>query len=727
MHDKSVFGRYCRRLVMATGLVLTVATSGCATLIFPPASHYELTARSDAEGRLTVDVVAPNPDADSGTVWLGWALDLLLGANLPLALATYRTPEDAYLVSALSSLGLLWLDHQVRPAHKVRLPSAVRLEVLDDEGTELANSAIRSLQPGLTSVRLGGRLEPDASINLRLLSDKGERLAEARHSGRPMQGAFATSRPTAHGKRQPPDLSLEAAFRDPERTNMIEAELGGTLEVKVHNSGAPSFGALLTVAASPSLEGLSFTTQHPLGTVAADETRTVRVPLEAATRLPSGLVNLRVGLTDQNGFDAEPVSLRITTQALRLPKLVVSEFAVDNGRDGVIERGQALDVLAKVTNEGKGKARDVRARLVVAPTASPAIVILDEHLDLGLGDLAPGASAIASYSLLVKKTYAGSERLPVEIRLSERHPEVAKVLEQAIVLNKAGGNIKERIVDPILSVSGAVPGGQDSLMADVDAPIDRPVAERPDAIAVVIGVERYVGRGIPEVPFAQRDAAQMREHLEKLVGIPRDNIIYVENEAATKGAIQTALEGDLPTRVTPGLSDVYVYFAGHGAPDPGSKAPYLVPSDGNPSFAKQSCYAMSSFYESLSSLRARSVTVMLDACFSGVSGRSGKAEALLATARPLMIQLKESVLPAGVTVLAAGTGEQVSLGFRRMKHGLFTYYLLKGLRGEAVRDGRLTPSSLASYLEKMVPPEARRQGMVQTPVLLGDGGDRSLR
>jgi len=447
----------------------------------------------------------------------------------------------------------------------------------------------------------------------------------------------------------------------------------------------------------------------------------------ASDRLPSGMVQLMLGLTDRRGFDSVPFSLKIKTQALRLPVLTVKQFVVDNNKDGVIERGQALDLVAEVSNVGQGKARDVRARLEVPREVKRHVVFLDDNLDLELGTIPPGGSALASYSILVKQGYVGEPSLPVQIQLLERHPSVAALSSQAIVLNQARGRMRTIEVLPIAGAGVRESSGQDILMADVDAPIGRAVSPRPDAIAVVIGIERYVGKGIPPVPYAQRDAAQMREHLEKLLGVPQDNIIYVENEGATQGAIKTALEGDLPSRVKAGVSDVYVYFAGHGAPDPASKTPYLVPTDGNPNFARQSCYSMASFYESLGNLGARSVTVMLDACFSGVAGRAGKAEGLLASARPLMIQLKDSPLPAGVTVLAAGTGEQVSLGLPKMKHGLFTYYLLKGLRGAGSRDGHLTPGTLASYLERMVTPEARRQGLVQTPVVIGDGLDRDLR
>jgi len=231
---------------------------------------------------------------------------------------------------------------------------------------------------------------------------------------------------------------------------------------------------------------------------------------------------------------------------------------------------------------------------------------------------------------------------------------------------------------------------------------------------------------VPVVPYALRDAAQMREYLSALFGVLPENLIYLTNEQATKGTIQTALEGRLPGLVNPGRSDVYVYYAGHGAPDPDSKAPYLVPFDGNPSYARTSCYPMASFYESLARLQARTVTVMLDACFSGLAGRTDRTIGLLASARPVMIQVQEAALPAGVTLFAAGTGEQVSSGYPEKKHGLFTYFLLKGLRGDARQAGRLTAAGLGTWVQDKVRQQARRQGREQTPVLMGDGGERIL-
>jgi hypothetical protein len=250
-------------------------------------------------------------------------------------------------------------------------------------------------------------------------------------------------------------------------------------------------------------------------------------------------------------------------------------------------------------------------------------------------------------------------------------------------------------------------------------------APDPRAVAIVIGLERYNSR-IPGVTYAERDAAVVREYFIRVLGVKPENLLYLTNDQATKGAIETAFEAQLPALVVPGRSDVYVYYAGHGAPDLESKIPYLIPYDGHPDFPKKSCYSLDSMYAALGKLEARSVTVALDACFSGTASRTDGAAALLANARPLFVAPVASYLPPGVAVLAAASAEQVSSGLPPQRHGLFTYYLLKGLGGEAFVDGRLTLGALHSYLAREVPGQARKQGRTQTPLLLGGAADRVL-
>jgi hypothetical protein len=284
---------------------------------------------------------------------------------------------------------------------------------------------------------------------------------------------------------------------------------------------------------------------------------------------------------------------------------------------------------------------------------------------------------------------------------------------------------------PDLAWGGAAPVAVARGEERQDGPVDvddPPPARAPDrhAAAVIVGIERY-GDRIPGVRYAERDALVFRQYAQNVLRVPEENIIYLANDKATKGAIEMAIEAQLPAIVTPGKSDVYVYYAGHGAPEVEKKAPYLVPYDGNPDFPGKSCYGLGALYGAVGKLQARSVTVILDACFTGSAGRTDTPVGLFADARPLFVAPIMGSLPHGVAVLAASSGTQLSSGYAAKGHGLFTYYLLKGLQGEAYGpDGKLTLATLHKYLAEEVPARARRLGRQQTPVLLGEGGDRVL-
>src|SRR5208282_423170 len=125
------------------------------------------------------------------------------------------------------------------------------------------------------------------------------------------------------------------------------------------------------------------------------------------------------------------------------------------------------------------------------------------------------------------------------------------------------------------------------------------------------------------------------------------------------------------------------YYSGHGAPDPADSTAYLVPWDGDASYLKPSAYPVSRLYEKLAALKAKQVIVMLDSCFSGAGGRSVIAKG----ARPL-VNVVHTAVPqdSQITVLAASSGDQISGTIDDQGHGMFTYYLLKGLKGEADPD-----------------------------------------
>jgi hypothetical protein len=262
----------------------------------------------------------------------------------------------------------------------------------------------------------------------------------------------------------------------------------------------------------------------------------------------------------------------------------------------------------------------------------------------------------------------------------------------------------------------AAPAGPRS---DVDAPGYR-LNQRPDDFALIIGVETY--QSLPKADDAVRDARTVRKHLEAL-GVPSRNIVSLEGETATKSKLQSYLQEWLPLNVKDD-STLFVYYSGHGAPDPTDGGAYLVPWDGDPKFLKSSAYPLKQFYADLAKTKAKRIVVALDACFSGAGGRSVLAKG----ARPLVVNV-DSAAPAegNMTVLAAASGDEITGVLDEQGHGLFTYYFLKGLSGFAKNaDGNVTPKSLYDYLKPRVQDEARRQNRAQSPTFSGGTDDAPL-
>jgi len=236
-----------------------------------------------------------------------------------------------------------------------------------------------------------------------------------------------------------------------------------------------------------------------------------------------------------------------------------------------------------------------------------------------------------------------------------------------------------------------------------------------NAYAIVIGIENYRQK-IPKADFATQDARLVSDYLTKTLGYPEENVIVLMNDRASYVDLAKYFEKWLPNNAETG-STVFVYYSGHGAPNPKTGDAYLVPYDGDPSFIAETGYPLKRMYDALGRLPAKEIVVALDSCFSGAGGRSVIAKG----SRPLVMNLQTALVPKTVTVLAASSGDQTSSTYDEKGHGLFTYFLLKGIRNEDVvrSDGSLKVDDLYSYLKPQVERIARKQyNNEQTPQLI---------
>jgi uncharacterized caspase-like protein len=245
--------------------------------------------------------------------------------------------------------------------------------------------------------------------------------------------------------------------------------------------------------------------------------------------------------------------------------------------------------------------------------------------------------------------------------------------------------------------------------------------------AVVIGISRYKDTRIAGLRYASADARAFHDWLVSQKGggyAPAQVKLLVDTEATAQNIrnalfnwLRKALEEDMVT----------IYFAGHGSPEsPDSLANlYLLPYDANYADIASTGFPMWDIETALKRfIKAKKVVVIADACHSGgvgqafdIARRANRGVAI----NPIGTGLQNlSQTGEGIAVISAADDKQTSQEGRQWGdgHGVFTYYLLKGLNGEADynRDGRVTLGELIPYLSEKV----RRETMnAQSPTVAG--------
>ncbi|MCX5821627.1 MAG: caspase family protein [Deltaproteobacteria bacterium] len=331
---------------------------------------------------------------------------------------------------------------------------------------------------------------------------------------------------------------------------------------------------------------------------------------------------------------------------------------------------------------------------------------IDPVDDRGYSPLAWAADrGNASVKFLIEK--GADPDIAINGLIRQKNNAAARIVEQAAMGVQKG---KTQIATNKESRSPAVKSDVDDLPAIKTKP-------NKNSYAIVIGIEQYRQK-LPKADFAVSDAKLVSEYLSRVMGFPEENIVTLTNEHATKSDFEKYFEKWLSNNAEKD-STVFIYYSGHGAPNPKTGDAYLVPYDGDPSFIDQTGYSLKRLYESLNKLQTREIIVVLDSCFSGAGGRSVLAKG----ARPLVMNLQNNMaLSKNMTVLSASSGEQISSTYDEKGHGLFTYFMLKGIKNEDVvqPDGSIAISDLFNYLKPQVERIARKQyNNEQTPQLIG--------
>jgi CheY-like chemotaxis protein len=237
--------------------------------------------------------------------------------------------------------------------------------------------------------------------------------------------------------------------------------------------------------------------------------------------------------------------------------------------------------------------------------------------------------------------------------------------------------------------------------------------------ALLIGIAQY--KSINPLAKTTVDAEDLYTVLLNN-GYPKENVILLRDDEATKSRISQSL--DLIARRAKNEDTVALFFAGHGLQLKGGFHPgeYLCAVQADLNYLQDTCISNEELTRALQSIQAGRLVVFLDACHSGGMGtprdpsasiKAGLSESFYQT----LAQAK------GRAIIAACQPDEFSYELEDMRNGLFTHYLLQGLRGGAATNGVVTISRLFAYVFEHVIRHGNRPSPYQRPYQSSVGED----
>ena len=203
--------------------------------------------------------------------------------------------------------------------------------------------------------------------------------------------------------------------------------------------------------------------------------------------------------------------------------------------------------------------------------------------------------------------------------------------------------------------------------------------------ALIIGISKYKNhsRGIRNLEYADVDARAIYEFLQKPEGggFSRANMLLLSNEDATLTRINEAVTNFVGKAAVNDL--LLIFFAGHGAPD--RFAPqnlYLIAHDTDVDNMPDTALSMPKLRRYLDqNIKSRRVVLLMDACHSAGISTEGTRD----LRNNLANQYLEKLLyqEEGRAIITSSDVNELSLESPKWGHGVFTYYVLEGLKGSA--------------------------------------------
>jgi hypothetical protein len=456
-------------------------------------------------------------------------------------------------------------------------------------------------------------------------------------------------------------------------TKNLRTEAHGTVETEGQSCEVKGLGAVANEAITILTQGLKkhLGTSTKIREAAERKTSnggpTVSSPIPQVAASPSGVVATPVPT-------APPPSA--ASQTASLAYRVMLREGQTNER---LESGEKVTMEVEVSNTGAIPAKDVVIRF-----SGTAVLVEQFANPVPVGDMRPSE---------IKRVVVSARMPPTD---AVRQGELVLSVEAA---NGASPDQKKFPIEWHPHASPRV-WWED----EVDRiPANAQGLEQKKTIGIAIGIGAFRHPTLLPVPFAAHDAEIMADYFNKLSGIPTEHIQLLTDTRALKDDFVEVFEEWLPNQIKPG-SEVIVFIAGRALVSPSTGAVSLIPHEADPGSPLR-LVSLRRVHEALARLPIHRAVLMMDLTWTS-SGAEPSADGK----EPTWAAVPAALRGEKLVQIIGTSGHEQALQYEEGRHGLFTYFLLKGLGGAADRDenGIVAVGELCGYVREQVPATATK-------------------
>ena len=553
----------------------------------------------------------------------------------------------------------------------------------------------------------------------------------------------------------PPHITLiEKRFVESSGNGILDGREHGWIIAKIVNDGRSPARELkpwlepIADAITPSLkiDSVAMTPKLDIG-----DTLTIRFDLYGKLKIESGERKFKIRVDEFTGLDLEPEPISFTTLKVIPPNLVVTDFAIDNEwGQHYIPKNEIVTLSIRVQNLSEGKSDTVS--VLFRRDSSFVSKDADEIHEFGFVN--------------------AGEYLDFKFELMSREDDFTIYLELY-------DYFETRKTIPIhLETMKKYKGADDLIIVETPYPVDLRVGEAPIIPELTTGIPKgstehgIIGIVLGNLDFwnpeilgksSTADNVKMvREYFYDLFGMEDYSIMPSQywrfSEKIYSRDLQGIFDPDLGylrKKIESSLDysgekslDLIFYYSGEGTTYRGEKV--LLPYDADLK-NQYSFFPLKKLYSNLIEIQKMEevgeITLFMDVDFNNSAfqqyivkpgeivedpkakkkKKKKKKKGELET--PIVVLPKEIMPPESITAFYASNITQITYDHPDVNNGIFTYYLLRGLRGDADNgDKNVTVAELHDYISKNVQDTTKKlyKDLPQVPQLFSSNPDRVL-